>query len=90
MDLVVFILLALLNGLLVGALARFLLPGEDPMSIWTTIAIGIAGSLAAGLISYYALGDDNWLLNLVIALAIAVGLVYLVRRSRAGAAVPRA
>ena len=88
MDLIVFILLALLNGLVVGGLARLLLPGDDPMSIWTTIAIGIAGSLVAGLVSYYALGDDNWLANLAIALAIAVGLVYLVHRSRADVTPP--
>jgi uncharacterized membrane protein YeaQ/YmgE (transglycosylase-associated protein family) len=82
-DLIVFILLALLNGLIVGGLARLLLPGEDPMSIWTTIAIGIAGSFIGGLISYYALGEDEWLANLAISLAVAVGLVYLFRRSRA-------
>lgn len=90
MDLIVFILLALLNGLIVGGLARLLLPGEDPMGIGTTIAIGIAGSFVGGLISYYVLGDDNWLANLAIALAVAVGLVYLVRRSREGAVAPRA
>lgn len=89
MDLIVFILLALLNGLIVGGLARLLLPGEDPMSIWTTIAIGIAGSLIGGLISYYAFGEDEWVANLAISLAVAIGLVYLLRRSRASDAPAR-
>ena len=89
MDLIVFILLALLNGLIVGGLARLLLPGDDPMSVWTTIAIGIAGSFIGGLISYYALGEDEWLANLAISLAVAVGLVYLLRRSRTADAAAR-
>ena len=35
----------LLSGLIIGALARFALPGKDPMPIWATILLGIAGSL---------------------------------------------
>jgi uncharacterized membrane protein YeaQ/YmgE (transglycosylase-associated protein family) len=35
-------------GLLAGALAKFLMPGDDPGGIFITIAIGIAGSLIAG------------------------------------------
>jgi len=35
-------------GLVAGALAKFLMPGDDPGGILITIAIGIAGSLLAG------------------------------------------
>jgi len=35
-------------GLLAGALAKFLMPGDDPGGIFITIGIGIAGSLMAG------------------------------------------
>jgi uncharacterized membrane protein YeaQ/YmgE (transglycosylase-associated protein family) len=38
-------------GLVVGALARLALPGPDPMSIWLTIALGLAGSFLGGLIT---------------------------------------
>jgi uncharacterized membrane protein YeaQ/YmgE (transglycosylase-associated protein family) len=38
-------------GLVVGALARLALPGPDPMSIWMTIALGLAGSFLGGLIT---------------------------------------
>ena len=38
-------------GLVVGALARLALPGPDPMSIWMTIAIGLAGSFLGGLLA---------------------------------------
>ena len=40
----------LVVGLIAGALARLLLPGEDPMSIWMTVLLGIAGSFVGGLI----------------------------------------
>ena len=35
-------------GLIAGALAKFLMPGDDPGGIAVTIVIGIAGSLIAG------------------------------------------
>jgi uncharacterized membrane protein YeaQ/YmgE (transglycosylase-associated protein family) len=35
-------------GFAVGAGARWLVPGPDPMPGWLTIAVGIAGSLAGG------------------------------------------
>jgi uncharacterized membrane protein YeaQ/YmgE (transglycosylase-associated protein family) len=38
-------------GLIIGALARLALPGPDPMSIWATMALGIAGSFVGGLIA---------------------------------------
>ena len=40
-----------LVGLIVGALARLALPGPDPMSIWMTIALGLAGSFLAGIVT---------------------------------------
>lgn len=42
---------AILSGLLVGALARFFFPGEVEMGWLTTIALGIGGSLLAGLVT---------------------------------------
>jgi uncharacterized membrane protein YeaQ/YmgE (transglycosylase-associated protein family) len=45
------IIVLALEGLVVGALARLALPGRDPMSIWMTIALGLAGSFVGGLVS---------------------------------------
>jgi uncharacterized membrane protein YeaQ/YmgE (transglycosylase-associated protein family) len=39
-------------GLVVGALARFAVPGPDPMPIWLTIALGLAGSFLGGGIGF--------------------------------------
>jgi uncharacterized membrane protein YeaQ/YmgE (transglycosylase-associated protein family) len=37
-------------GLIVGALARLAVPGPDPMSIWRTSLLGIAGAVVGGLV----------------------------------------
>jgi uncharacterized membrane protein YeaQ/YmgE (transglycosylase-associated protein family) len=36
------------TGLVVGALARLALPGPDPMPIWATILLGVAGAFLGG------------------------------------------
>jgi uncharacterized membrane protein YeaQ/YmgE (transglycosylase-associated protein family) len=41
------ILWALLIGLVVGALAKLLMPGKDPGGMIVTIALGVVGSLVA-------------------------------------------
>lgn len=44
------IVITLLIGLVVGVLAKFLMPGKDPGGFITTICIGVAGSFLAGWI----------------------------------------
>jgi uncharacterized membrane protein YeaQ/YmgE (transglycosylase-associated protein family) len=41
-----------LIGLVVGSLARFAVPGPDPMPIWLTILLGVAGSFLGGGIGF--------------------------------------
>ena len=41
----------LVSALIVGALARFAVPGPDPLPIWQTILLGFAGSLLGGLVA---------------------------------------
>jgi uncharacterized membrane protein YeaQ/YmgE (transglycosylase-associated protein family) len=38
----------IIMGLIVGALAKFLMPGKDPGGIFVTILIGIAGAFIGG------------------------------------------
>jgi uncharacterized membrane protein YeaQ/YmgE (transglycosylase-associated protein family) len=38
-------------GLIVGIVARFLMPGEQPMGFILTILLGVAGSFFGGLIA---------------------------------------
>ena len=45
----------LLIGIIVGAVAKFLMPGKDPGGFIVTILIGIVGALIAGFLGH-ALG----------------------------------
>jgi uncharacterized membrane protein YeaQ/YmgE (transglycosylase-associated protein family) len=45
------ILSLLISGLVIGLLARFAVPGKDPLKIWQTILLGIAGSLLGGAVA---------------------------------------
>ncbi|MDG2002078.1 MAG: GlsB/YeaQ/YmgE family stress response membrane protein [Novosphingobium sp.] len=42
---------AIFSGLIIGILARFFYFGEVPMSLISTILLGIGGSLLAGLVT---------------------------------------
>lgn len=85
-----YIILLALSGLAVGALARLLLIGPDPMSILETMLAGIGGSLIAGLIAYYVFDRDAGP-GLLLSVICAMGIVYAVRkyRQRAEPARPR-
>jgi uncharacterized membrane protein YeaQ/YmgE (transglycosylase-associated protein family) len=48
------ILWMLIIGLVVGALAKLIMPGKDPGGIIITMLIGVAGSLLAGLLGHAA------------------------------------
>jgi uncharacterized membrane protein YeaQ/YmgE (transglycosylase-associated protein family) len=76
-----YLILIILSGLVLGALGRLLLPGRDPMTIVQTILVGIAGSLIAGLIGYYAFGQRQGP-GFLLALICTIGLVYAVRKYR--------
>ena len=40
----------LIIGLVIGAVAKFIMPGKDPGGIIVTMLIGIAGALIAGFL----------------------------------------
>lgn len=75
------ILLLILTGLIVGALARLALPGPDPMSIGQTILLGVGGSLFAGIIAALIFNRGA---GLVLAVLVTTGILYGIRRSRGG------
>ncbi|HKS40134.1 MAG TPA: GlsB/YeaQ/YmgE family stress response membrane protein [Blastocatellia bacterium] len=49
----------LIIGLVVGALARLILPGKDPMGLIATALLGIAGSFLGGLLGRLILGEKD-------------------------------
>jgi uncharacterized membrane protein YeaQ/YmgE (transglycosylase-associated protein family) len=48
-----------ISGFVIGALARFAVPGPDPMPIWLTIIIGIVGSIIGGGIAGAIFGTEQ-------------------------------
>jgi uncharacterized membrane protein YeaQ/YmgE (transglycosylase-associated protein family) len=82
MGLIAYLILLAVGGLFVGALARLALPGRDPMSLFQTMLVGIAGSFAAGLV-YWLVFDRNGG-GIVLSVLFATLIVYLIRRSRGG------
>ena len=80
MDLV----LTLLIGLLVGAVAKFLMPGRDPGGFIITILLGIAGSFVATFLGrtfgLYAAGAAAGFIMSVVG-AVVLLLVYRMMRS---------
>src|SRR4051794_5707398 len=82
MSLIAYIIALLFTGLIVGALARLALPGRDPMSIFQTILVGVAGSFAAGLL--YALLFHRNGGGILLSVLFSTAIVYAIRRSRGG------
>jgi uncharacterized membrane protein YeaQ/YmgE (transglycosylase-associated protein family) len=76
------IIAALVYAFIFGALARFALPGPDPMPLWLTIVIGFGGTLIGSGIVFAIEGwntkDRSWLG--IASLVSAVGLLVLYRR----------
>ncbi len=74
----------LIIGLIVGAVAKFLMPGKDPGGIWITMAIGIAGSILATYlgqaIGWYQAGQGAGFIMSVVG-AILLLLIYRVIRN---------
>jgi len=49
----------LIIGLIAGALARFIMPGKDPMGLLATILLGIVGSVIGGLVGSFIWRSDT-------------------------------
>jgi uncharacterized membrane protein YeaQ/YmgE (transglycosylase-associated protein family) len=81
MEVIGYIIALALSGLVIGALARLLLPGRDPMSLLETMLAGIGGSLIAGLIAYYAFDREEGP-GLILSLICTVLIVYAIRKFR--------
>jgi len=69
-------------GLVIGALAKLLMPGRDPGGIVVTMVLGIAGALVGGflgrVLGWYAAGEPA---GFVMALIGAVLLLFIYRKA---------
>jgi uncharacterized membrane protein YeaQ/YmgE (transglycosylase-associated protein family) len=76
-------------GLIVGAIARFIMPGEQKMGWIMTILLGIGGSFAAGFVGqalgWYQAGQGaGWIASVVGALV----LLFVVNKFRGSSTPP--
>ena len=69
-----FVLLLVVFGFVVGALARFALPGPDPMPWYATIALGLAGTFVGGIIARLLLGTAGGFLFALIGAVLLLAL----------------
>lgn len=53
------IIWAVIVGLIAGALARAVVPGDDDMGIGGTILLGLAGSLVGGFLGWLLFRNDT-------------------------------
>ncbi len=74
-------------GLIVGALAKLVMPGRDPGGIIVTMLIGIAGSMLGGFLGramgFYGPGEAAGFLMSFLGAVILLMLYRMVARRRA-------
>jgi uncharacterized membrane protein YeaQ/YmgE (transglycosylase-associated protein family) len=58
-EVIAFLLSLLVVGFVIGAVARLLLPGPDPMGCFATALLGIAGSFVGGLLADVVFGHSG-------------------------------
>ena len=74
-----FVIVLAFIGLIVGAVARVLVPGPSPMGILGTIGAGIAGAFIGGFIGRLLFGPNlTSLWSFVLSVLAAAGVVWLV------------
>lgn len=72
-------------GLIIGALAKFVMPGKDPGGFWITMLLGVAGSLLATWIlqavGHYQEGESaGWIASFCGAILLLI--IYRMVRGR--------
>jgi uncharacterized membrane protein YeaQ/YmgE (transglycosylase-associated protein family) len=75
-----------LIGLVVGAIAKFIMPGKEPGGIFVTMLIGIAGSFIGTYlgraIGHYEPGQSAGFLMSLVGALILLGIYHLIKRAR--------
>ena len=76
----------LLIGLVIGAIAKFIMPGKDPGGIIVTILIGIVGALVAGFLGralgWYGEGEPAGFIASVVGAILLLALYRFATKNR--------
>jgi uncharacterized membrane protein YeaQ/YmgE (transglycosylase-associated protein family) len=85
------LLWTLIIGLIVGALAKLIMPGKDPGGIWITMALGIVGSFVGTwlgrLVGHYGPQDKAGFLMSLVGALIVLAIYHFFKRRTAGSTV---
>jgi len=75
-----------LIGLVVGAIAKFIIPGKEPGGIFITMLIGIAGAFLGTwlgrFVGHYQPGQSAGFLMSLVGALILLGIYHLIKRSQ--------
>lgn len=78
-------------GLIVGTLAKLVMPGKDPGGIWITMALGVAGALLATFLGramgWYQYGQAAGFITSLIGAIVLLALYRLFKSRTAGSAI---
>ncbi len=74
----------LIFGLIVGLIARLIVPGQQPMGWLATIVLGVIGSFAGGFLTYIFSGGEM-LQPATLIMSILGAIIVLVLASSMGA-----
>ena len=81
------IIVTLIVGLIVGALAKFLMPGKDPGGIVVTMLLGVAGAFIAGMLGHalgwYESGEAPGIIASILGSVVLLGIYRAVVGRRA-------
>lgn len=75
-------------GLIIGLLARLILPGRQRIGLLWTLVLGVVGSVVGGVIANLIGSGDVWELNVfgfIVAVAASVALLAAAERTGLGA-----
>jgi uncharacterized membrane protein YeaQ/YmgE (transglycosylase-associated protein family) len=79
------IVVMLVVGLVVGAIARFIMPGEQPMGWMGTILLGIGGAFVGGLggqaLGLYKIGEPVGWIGAVVGALILLFAFRMLKRA---------
>jgi uncharacterized membrane protein YeaQ/YmgE (transglycosylase-associated protein family) len=78
-----FLIWLAIGGLIIGGLGRLLVPGPNPIGLFRTMLVGLAGSFLGGFIARYAIGLHyrySLLLGFVLSVIFAAIIVAAIDR----------
>ncbi len=79
MGIIGYLISLIIVGFVIGGLGRLVIPGPNPIGLWPTLGVGLAGAVVGSLIgALIGLGA----ISIVFEVAISAALVYVVSGRR--------